>query len=206
MTFNFKYDNKELILPVTPESFSISHGISIQTVNIHTLGETAVAGYPTLATIKIDCLFPARAYPFNQSGANTNPYYYVETFEALCDARTVLRFMISETIVNTPVLIEDITYSEKDGTGDVYATLTLRKYRETQAVSTENTGNNTRTSDTVQKQDSYTVKSGDTLSGIARDCYGDASLYQKLADYNSIKNPNLIYIGQIIQLPDKSLL
>ena len=44
----------------------------------------------------------------------------------------------------------------------------------------------------------YVVVKGDTLSGIAKR-YG--TTYQKLAEYNGIKNPNIIYIGQKIIIP-----
>ena len=47
----------------------------------------------------------------------------------------------------------------------------------------------------------YTVKRGDTLSGIASK-YG--TTYQKLAEYNGIKNVNLIYAGQKIKIPGAS--
>lgn len=51
----------------------------------------------------------------------------------------------------------------------------------------------------VQPQETvYTVKKGDTLSGIAAK-YG--TTYQKLAKYNDIKNPNLIHVGQKIKIP-----
>lgn len=43
----------------------------------------------------------------------------------------------------------------------------------------------------------YTVKSGDTLSGIASK-YG--TTYQKLASMNGISNPNKIYVGQKIRV------
>ena len=43
----------------------------------------------------------------------------------------------------------------------------------------------------------YTVKSGDTLSGIAAK-YG--TTYQHLASINGIANPNLIYPGQKIRI------
>jgi len=49
------------------------------------------------------------------------------------------------------------------------------------------------TSETV-----YTVKSGDTLAKIASK-YN--TTYQKLAAYNGISNPNLIYVGQKIKIP-----
>ena len=44
----------------------------------------------------------------------------------------------------------------------------------------------------------YTVKKGDTLSGIAKK-YG--TTYQKLAEYNGIANPNIIHVGQKIKIP-----
>lgn len=49
------------------------------------------------------------------------------------------------------------------------------------------------TNDTI-----YTVKSGDTLSGIALK-YN--TTYQKLAEYNNISNPSIIYVGQKIRIP-----
>ena len=47
-------------------------------------------------------------------------------------------------------------------------------------------------------EQTYTVKRGDTLSGIASK-YG--TTYQKLASYNGIANPNVISVGQIIRIP-----
>lgn len=44
----------------------------------------------------------------------------------------------------------------------------------------------------------YTVKTGDTLSGIAAK-YG--TTYKALAEYNGISNPNIIYTGQKIRIP-----
>lgn len=48
---------------------------------------------------------------------------------------------------------------------------------------------------------SYIVKSGDTLSGIASE-YN--TTYQALAQYNNIANPNLIHVGQVINIPNGS--
>lgn len=46
----------------------------------------------------------------------------------------------------------------------------------------------------------YTVVNGDTLSEIAEKYLGDASAYKQLAAINNIQNPDLIYVGQEIQL------
>ena len=52
------------------------------------------------------------------------------------------------------------------------------------------------------QDNTYIVKSGDTLSGIASQ-YG--TTYQELAAYNNIANPNLIYVGQVIKIPGNSV-
>lgn len=48
---------------------------------------------------------------------------------------------------------------------------------------------------------SYTVVEGDWLSKIAGRAYGDIFAYRKLAQVNNIKNPDLIFPGQVINIP-----
>ncbi len=50
----------------------------------------------------------------------------------------------------------------------------------------------------------YRIQSGDTLGSIAREFYNDGNLYDELAKYNGILNPNLIFVGQILEIPSKS--
>ena len=49
----------------------------------------------------------------------------------------------------------------------------------------------------------YTVKSGDSLSKIAKHLYGDADSWHKIYDANrdKIKNPDLIHPGQVLDIP-----
>ncbi len=199
--------NTETVLPVTPSSFELSHGINIETINIYMLGDVVLPGYSTLATIKIECMLPAKKYPFNQPKTKIEPYEYIKKFKAWCDNHTVMRFVISGTGINVQVIITDITYGEKDGTKDVNATISLREYRKLIAIQTNKTGNIKRSSEkTSTDTDTYVVKKGDTLGAICRKYYGDSSLYLKLAKYNDIKNVNLINAGLKIKLPAKSLL
>ncbi len=52
----------------------------------------------------------------------------------------------------------------------------------------------------------YVVKSGDSLSKIAKLVLGDANKYMELAKYNNIPDPNKIYVGQKIKYPtDKNV-
>ena len=46
----------------------------------------------------------------------------------------------------------------------------------------------------------HTVVSGDTLWKICKQHLGDGSKYPEIAKLNGIKNPNLIYPGQVIKL------
>ena len=63
--FIFKYgEGSEYILPISPKSFKVDYGIRVETVNIHTMGDVNIAGYSTLSTISIDCMFPSKKYPF----------------------------------------------------------------------------------------------------------------------------------------------
>ena len=61
----------------------------------------------------------------------------------------------------------------------------------------------------VEKTDVYgywTVKSGDSLSKIAKDVYDDGSKYMKIYEANKATigdNPNLIKPGQKLALPNK---
>jgi LysM repeat protein len=54
-----------------------------------------------------------------------------------------------------------------------------------------------------QSARTYTVRTGDTLSGIAHQFYGHASDWQWLYDINraKISDPNLIYTGQVFSVP-----
>jgi LysM domain len=53
----------------------------------------------------------------------------------------------------------------------------------------------------------YTVKSGDTLSKLAKDIYGDMKLYPKIFEFNKdqLKNPDTIKVGQVLKLPPKAI-
>lgn len=49
----------------------------------------------------------------------------------------------------------------------------------------------------------YTVQSGDYLSKIAKEVYGDANAYQKIFDANRpmLSHPDKIYPGQVLYIP-----
>jgi nucleoid-associated protein YgaU len=52
-------------------------------------------------------------------------------------------------------------------------------------------------------EENYTVKSGDTLSGIAKRFLGDANAYMEIfnANRNILKDPDQIQPGQVLKIP-----
>lgn len=48
----------------------------------------------------------------------------------------------------------------------------------------------------------YTVQRGDTLSKIAEDFFGDSGFSKHLAKFNSIDKPNLLEVGQKLEIPN----
>lgn len=202
--FIFRGGSRELTLPVTPQSYRVENGVNIEVVNIHELGDVILTGYGTLATIKIPCMFPAQNYSFARSG---NPDRYVEQIQKWVKKKTKLRFIVSGTGVNVPVVIQNFSYGEQDGTNDVYADLILREYRTLKAVRVQTSSANRPRTPVVKTSgaslQTYTIKYGDTLCGVCRKYYGDGSYAKalKLAAYNGIPNANIIYVGQVVKIP-----
>lgn len=56
----------------------------------------------------------------------------------------------------------------------------------------------------ADRERTYTVVAGDTLSKIAKREYGDASQWHRIFEANkdTIKNPDLIYPGQTFKIPN----
>ena len=50
----------------------------------------------------------------------------------------------------------------------------------------------------------YTIKEGDSLSKIAKREYGDAQQWRRIYEANRdiIKDPDLIYPGQVVRIPE----
>jgi LysM repeat protein len=209
--FYFIADGAVTTLPVTPQSYTWDVGKSMETVNVSALGDVYFPGKSTRHTGKIECMFPANEYSWIVPGAGTDPYSYVSLFANWASADQVVRYIVGGTDINAQVYIENIEYEEKDASGDVYATISLREYIDLEAatVTTLDTSSGTGgTQNSGQGKTSgsqtYTVQSGDTLSALCRRFYGNgaAKYYNALAAYNNIKNANLIYAGTTLTIPD----
>lgn len=207
ITFLEEATGIELVLPVTPSSYEWPHEAVIETVTVDQLGDLNFFGGKKMgATTLTDCILPAQAYPFLSPGAGTNPWVYLEQIERWIDKGAVVRWLVSGTPVNAAVLIEGVTYREKDGTNDLYADITLRQYQrpDTPVLPAQASGSATTARDAstgAASTRTYTVVRGDTMWDICRKFYGDGTLAWRLAAANGVPNANLIYPGQTFTIP-----
>lgn len=76
------------------------------------------------------------------------------------------------------------------------ASATIANAEETNTVSEPEAIVQTSSGDVI-----YTIKKGETLSGIALMFYGNATYYKELAEFNHIENPDVIFEGQKLIVP-----
>lgn len=152
----------------------------------------------------IESFFPNQQYSFCLYNDFPQPYDCIKMLLKWKDSGKPIRVIVTETPINYAMAIESITYSEIDGTGDVYFILELKEYKFIKAsnVTTTTTANGTTLKVSETKRETkpipseYVVKKGDTLWGIAKKVTGEGSNYKVIAKKNNIKNPDLLKVGQ----------
>ena len=199
---SFLADGQELRLPVSPlPGWGVGQNTRELTVN--GTGTVYLPGDPAAHSRPVEVLLPARRYPFVAPGASTNPYEYINQLSSWIREKKIVRYVVPG-VINARVVIQELRYEERDGTGDVYATLYLQESPALEAVTTETGSSSGRSpSEQTEKAQTYTVVKGDCLSVICRRFYGSgtAKYYNALATYNGIKNPHLIFPGQVLTIP-----
>lgn len=187
-------------LPVLPSSFEVGVGNINKRVNISEIGDINLIGKSGLKEMTIESFFPAQIYSFLETSDILKTYEYIEMIERWRTTGKPIRLIITDTPINLAMAIENFSYGEKDGTGDVYFSLQLAEYKFLNVKSEEakERGYKQELKRPVSKEipKEYIVKSGDTLIAIAKKLTGNGANYKTIASKNNIKNPNLIYPGQ----------
>ncbi len=199
---------RQLTMPVTPREWEVEIGREVEQLDMAQTGQVNLPGLESLFNERKEFMLPAEERNYTRPGYAGDPFAIVDALVGWSREGTALRLIASGTPLNVPVLLGPVRYGQRDGTGDVYATLTLRQNRELAAETVGDAQNGARAApeDTAPAQESYTVVKGDTLWGICKRYYGDGRLAWKLAEFNAIKNANLIFPGQTVNLPDKGAL
>ena len=215
---------KKIRIPVLPAEYTVSTSHNNSTVDINALGEMDLGGKKALTSISFSSFFPAHYdSDYCETRGIRSPSSYVKAVEKLMRAGT-FRLLMTGTPVRMRVRLDSFEYSEKDGTGDIYYTVTFKEHRNMSASASSvvtlaemdgATGENTdatlvtdkettRTEPGTVSSSTYTVKAGDCLSTIARQLSGSAdwkSIYEQNKDAIGA-NPNNISVGMTLTIPN----
>lgn len=211
------------LMPQTPAKLSVKISGKNTTVTLLNEGEINFLKYPGLTEITLPLVFPMLT-------ASKRPDYYLTLLERAKTQRTTTQFIMTRTTpagqllfdTNIKVSVEDYTIEESATNGlDVSVEVKLKQYRDysTKTVAIKTTVKHNDSKDTTVKKTAtvqitrpatnapqtktYTVKKGDTLWGITKKYYGNGAKYPTIYNANKgkIKNPNLIYVGQVFTIP-----
>jgi nucleoid-associated protein YgaU len=108
-------------------------------------------------------------------------------------ASTVNNATVRDSTVNNTAVRDS---SRADNTASTVNNTTVRE-----SASTGNTASAVARNSAENAGRYHTVRPGDTLSRIARQFYGNAFLWERIASANKIQNPDLIYPDQVFVIP-----
>lgn len=123
-------NNREQVirLPVLPSELSINDPQNNETFNTISQGDIKLIGLEGLQSFLIQSFFPVNDYYFVKDRQYSG-MEYIDMLRAWKKRRVPIRVIIPDMNINLAMSIEDITYSMKDGTGDIYYRLSLEEFK-----------------------------------------------------------------------------
>ena len=220
MAYHFYLDR--MLLPVPPQKIQMKINNANKTYTLINEGEINVLKTPGLTEIEFDISLPNVPYSYAvyKSGFQ-RAAYFLDKLEVLKIGKESFQFIVTRVFPNGDMLfgtnmkvsLEEYTIKEdaKDGL-DVQVGIKLKQYRpfgtKTCSISFESSKPKAvvtpvREVENPPAAKTYTVVKGDCLWNIAKRFYGNGSRYTVIynANMDKIKNPNLIYPGQVLTIP-----
>ncbi len=213
------------LLPIAPEKLQLKINNANKTYTLINDGEINVLKTPGLTDIEFDALLPNVKYPFaTYKSGFKRAKSYLELLKNYKQDNDTFQFIVTRTLpsgkmlfnTNMKVSLESYTIKEdaKSYGTDVLVTIKLKQYRD-YATKTCNIQFASTKPKVVEQpvravedppkpaNQTYTVVKGDCLWNIAKKFYGNGSKYTVIYNANTdkIKNPNLIYPGQVLTIP-----
>lgn len=227
----FKYKKKLYMLPVNPEEIETTSTMAIEKYEVLKLGQIAVPANMELKEYSFEVELPGQVYPYVDIAEDKfkAASYYLDKFEEWRKKLIPVKFVAARSIdgninledsINTSVLIEELTITEKAGEeGDKYAKFKLLEYADCNAKSAKEIAKVTylsgakykkkkivATSKVSKKSTGYhIVRSGESLWTIAKKYYGNGAKANIIYNANKsiIKNPGLLKTGWKLKIPDE---
>ena len=223
MAYYFYLGN--VLLPIPPSKLELKISNNNKTYDLINYSQINVLKNPGLSSLEFEVVLPNTKYPFAMYKNNfQNAKYYLGVLENLKVNRSAFQFIVvrkfpnGKDIFNTNIKVALEEYTITDTTEEGFDTkvkiklkqykeystkkvqVTIKQYRPPAVTRTVTTNNTAVAKPSGQN---YTVKRGDCLWNIAKRFYGNGAKYTTIynANRNKIRNPNLIYPGQILWIP-----
>lgn len=218
--YSFFIDGMEL--PIAPQKLTVKIKGNNKTLTLINEGDINFLRAPGLTEITFDAVLPMLGQ-YSFANGYRRPDSYLNKLESLMTGKKPFRFLVSRVSpsgrllydTNMKVSLENYTVTEDATKGpDVTVSITLKQYisYSTKTVTVVKPKpekkpvvqqKKKRETSSAPKVKTYTVKSGDCLWNIAKKYYGNGAQYTKIYNANKgkIKNPNLIYPGQVLTIP-----
>lgn len=201
------------LFPVLPEKISYTDTIKNTSITVTSLGETTVIEDKGADTITFNSRFPKVRDQAVVVDTLYSPQYYRDKLEKWRELKKPVHFVCCCALkIDDYFTLDSLSFNEEGGAvGEISFSIKLKKYiepkirkieiknDEAQVVQEQKRVDNAVTSST------YTVVANDTLSKIAQKLLKDANRWREIYDLNKdlIKNPNKIYPGQVLKIPEK---
>lgn len=218
--YSFFIDGMEL--PIAPQKLTVKIKGNNKTLTLINEGDINFLRAPGLTEITFDTVLPMLGQ-YSFANGYRRPDSYLNKLESLMTDKEPFRFLVSRVApsgrllydTNMKVSLENYTVTEDATKGpDVTVSITLKQYisYSTKTVTVVKPKpekkpvvqqKKKRETSSAPKVKTYTVESGDCLWNIAKKYYGNGAQYTKIYNANKgkIKNPNLIYPGQVLTIP-----
>lgn len=219
MAYTFYLDGVQL--PVTPSKLETKIKGKNKAITLINEGEVNVLKMAGLTEISFEALIPQVSYPFASSFRSAS--YFLNKLEKMKSSQEPFQFIVSRVSPsgkmffnsNIKVSLEDYTITEDAKEGfDLKISIKLKQYKaygtkvvkivqQTPTTTPTASVEQERPAESAPKQKTYKVVAGDCLWNIAKKYLGNGAKYTEIYNLNKdkIKNPNLIYVGQVLTLP-----
>lgn len=215
----------KMLCPIAPSKLQLKIANNNKTLTLINEGEINILKQAGLTEVSFDLLLPNVQYPFAtyKSGFETANYFLGELEKLKTDGKP-FQFVVTRLFPNGKMLFDtnmkvslesyEIKEDAKQGF-DVTVSIKLKQYKDHGTKTCDVTFASTKPKVSVQTtrpaenspapstNKTYTVQKGDCLWNIAKKFYGNGSKYTVIynANKDKIKNPNLIYVGQVLTIP-----
>lgn len=216
--FSANNDKEGFQLPVNPEVVKESGAGDGEEFTISGLGSINIPKFAKLEEYPLESYFPKLPTHLAVT-PHVEPSYYVDLMKKWKAEKKPVRYIYADGSfsINELVTIQQLDFEERDASGDIYFTLSFKKYVDSKPkkmtlqkkpVSGKNV---VVAKKTPPRQNgkiipkTYSLIKGDSLWKIAQKFLGSGSRFREIANLNGIKDSQFrkLPIGLKVKLPPK---